>query len=680
MPREDAAAQVARLSDEIRRLNRLYYNQGVSEVADAVYDRMLQELKDLEAQYPELALPDSPTRTVGAPLQTSFAPITHHRPMLSLESAVAQSVMTDLFKRIEQADAAGSSLLVQPKIDGLSIELVYEGRLLRVASTRGDGVTGEDVTENVRTIEAIPRYLSDGPEELTVVRGEVYMDRQGFDRLNRYLIQAGGSGFANPRNAAAGSLRQLDSAVTAQRPLSFFPFELVTAPEQGLTSDHRAMEILGSWGFAVGPDHLHLCREFSQVAELHEYYLARRDELEFEIDGMVVKVDDLALRDRLGARSRTPRWAAAWKFPPRQELTRVRDIPVQVGRTGKLTPVALLDPVDVGGVTVSRATLHNFGEVARLDVRVGDQVRIERAGDVIPRVAEVAQAASPRGAAVVPPGQCPVCGTKVTSEGANHYCPNNLGCPAQLIAAVTHYAGRGAMDIEGLGAKRVDQLMKAGLLRSLAHLYDLLGKKEELASLEGWGELSADNLIRALEGSKEKPLDRFLFALGAPTLGQATARDLAAHFGDFPSVLQADEASLSAVSGVGPVVAQKVRDFLDPDSPTGSIARGLAEIVRPAPVAVSRAAEGPLAGKSLVFTGSLSLFTREQAQGMVRQAGGKASSSVSRSTDLVVVGENAGSKAAKARELGVKIITEQEFLDLLRQEEPTQGELFPGGQ
>lgn len=679
MTPEQAAQKVAKLSDEIRKLNRLYYNEGVSRVADAVYDRMLEELKRLETDFPELALSDSPTRTVGAPLQTTFAPVRHYRPMLSLESGVAESVMTDLFKRLDQAGAAGQTLLAQPKIDGLSIELVYEQGLLRVASTRGDGVTGEDVTSNVRTIKAIPGHLPHGPAERLVVRGEVYMPRQGFDELNRELVQAGGAGFANPRNAAAGALRQLDPSVTAGRPLDFFPFELVTAAEHGLASDSQAMEFLRERGFSIGDDHLHLCRDLEAVRAVHTFYLEHRDDLRFEIDGVVVKVDDLDLRETMGARSRTPRWASAWKFPPRQELTQVRDIAVQVGRTGKLTPVALLDPVDVGGVTVSRATLHNFGEVARLDVRVGDQVRVERAGDVIPRVAEVAKPGDPRGPEVAPPKHCPVCGAEVISEGAYHLCPNNLGCRAQLIAAVTHYAGREAMDIEGLGAKRVAQLMEAGLLTSVADLYDLPDKQEDLAALEGWGDLSADNLTKAIEGSKKKSLGRFLFALGVPTLGQATARDLAAHFGTFAAVAEAEEQDLSQVNGVGPVVAAKVHAFFEPQSRTGQIARNLADIVQPREAARPRVADSPLAGLSVVFTGALESLSRSQAEEMVRAAGGRASASVSKSTGLVVVGDSPGSKAAKARELGVRVISEQDFLELVRQKGTSQLEMFPGG-
>ncbi|MFZ5585731.1 MAG: NAD-dependent DNA ligase LigA [Thermodesulfobacteriota bacterium] len=659
--RQDAARRVAELSAEIRRHDRLYYTQDRPEISDAAYDALLAELQDLEARYPDLLRPDSPTQRVGAAPRTSFAPVTHHRPMLSLESKADPALAQDFLRRLEQAGAAGALLLAQPKIDGLSVELVYESGLFKLGSTRGDGVAGEDITPNLRTVADIPAHLDAAPA-LVVVRGEVYMDRAGFDELNRGLVERGQEPFANPRNAAAGSLRQLDPHVTAGRPLKFFPFELVNAADLGLASDSESLTRLGRWGFPVGADHLHQGRDLAWMAAVHADYLARRDELPFEIDGLVVKVDDLALRETLGARSRTPRWAIAWKFPPRQEITTVRGIAVQVGRTGKLTPVALLDPVDVGGVTVSRATLHNFEQLARLDVRVGDRVRVERAGDVIPKVVEVERPGQPRRELLAAPASCPVCATAIVQEGANHRCQNRLGCPAQVKGALEHYASRAAMDIEGLGEKRIDQLRQAGLLDDLPSLYGLAEHQAELETLEGWGELSAANLLRNIAASRGKPLARFVYALGIPNVGEATARDLANHFGTFEAILNASPAELATVDGVGPVVAQSIREFFDRPE-TLATAQRLAELTAPEPAPASaRPRQGPLQGLSVVLTGALKSLSRPEAEELVRIAGGKASSSVSKKTGLVVAGADPGAKADKARALGVEIIDEAEFL------------------
>ncbi len=748
-----AAQRIAQLSDQLRRLSFLYYSQGVSEVSDAEYDRLFAELQNLESDHPELVLADSPTRSVGAPISTSFDPVNHFHPMLSLESKVDFSVVSDLLKRLADAGAPDAELLAQPKIDGLSVELVYQEGLLKVGSTRGDGLIGEDITPNLRTIDNIPSHLPTA--EQVVVRGEVFMDREGFLELNRALVEKGQEGFANPRNAAAGSLRQLDPAVTATRPLRFFPFEMTNADELGLTNDREVLADLQAWGFPTYPDDQHWGRGPDFIKEVHAQYEATREELPFEIDGLVVKVADLALRRELGQRTRTPRWAVAWKFPPRQEVTTLKDIAVQVGRTGKLTPVALMMPVDVGGVTVSRATLHNFGRVQELDVRVGDRVRIERAGDVIPQVVEVVEKASPRGEKVEPPKECPVCKSQVVrpevkgengpEPGANHYCANHLGCPAQLEGALQHFASRGAMDIEGLGKKSVIELRQLGLLTDLPSIYRLKKHKQELESLEGWGQLSTDNLLAAIEVTRHAPLDKFLFALGIPHLGEATARDLAKKFvslegvikaadeehkkwgivglkGRWPSVaknivsffqdkpiqkglLENNEESLkkilmevpkigeakadnlldnystlgeiisasinqvkkdaipglTVVPGVDDTVAQSIADFFTQPE-TRATALALASEVNPAPLDSEPDGAGPWSGVSVVFTGSLENLPRGEAKEMVLNLGGRVSSSVSQNTDLVVAGADPGSKAEKARDLGVEIIGRDEFL------------------
>lgn len=675
MTSQQASQRIAELSAELRRYNRLYYLENKSEVADAVYDRKLAELQELEAAFPELALPDSPTQTVGAPLKSSFAAVRHYQPMLSLESKVEFEVVSDLFKRLDQAGRSDAELLAQPKIDGLSVELVYRQGLFSVGSTRGDGTTGEDITPNLRTLEDIPDFIADAPERV-VVRGEVYMDRTGFLELNRGLVERGGEGFANPRNAAAGSLRQLDPTVTATRPLKFFPFELSNAEELGFASDSEALARLVEWSFPDNAEHQKLGKGPEFIEDFHASYDQNRDGLDFEIDGVVVKVNDLALRREMGTRSRTPRWAVAWKFPPRQEETEVRDVVVQVGRTGKLTPVALMMPVDVGGVTVSRATLHNFEIVKNLDVRIGDTVRIVRAGDVIPKVVEVVKQGQPRGALLEPPEKCPVCGTPVEQAqkvvrhtkkgterevGANHICPNHISCPAQIKGALRHYSSRGAMDIESLGEKRVVQLMDQGLLTDLLSLYHLAEHRQELESLEGWGALSADNLLKSIEATRGAPLARFLYALGIPNVGEATARDLANELGSYQRVTQASPEELVAVPGVGPEVARGVVKFFGLEQ-SRRMADALAAEVKPAEVqGAGQKRDLPWQGLSVVFTGALEGLSREEASEMVRALGGKVSSSVSAKTSLVVLGADPGSKADKARDLGVETIGLEEF-------------------
>ena len=689
MDRNQAAQRAGELSEFLRHHNYLYYTKNTPEISDAEYDRLLAELKDLEDKYPELAASDSPTHTVGAPLKSSFAPVVHFRPMLSLESAAEARIMDDFFRRLAESRLENTDLLVQPKMDGLSVELVYRHGIFTTGSTRGDGRQGEDITPNLRTIADIPSQLKPielgeyGEEtspqtglfsqntvrrvpDLVVVRGEVYITLASFDQLNQGLIAQNETPFANPRNAAAGSLRQMDPRVTFTRPLSFFPFELVNASELGVASDHKALELLADLGFRLENDHLQKGKGREFVDRRHAWYQEQRDNLPFEIDGMVVKVDSLSHRDLLGERSRNPRWAAAWKFPPRQEVTEVRSIVIQVGRTGKLTPVALLRPVDVSGVTVSRATLHNFGEVARLDVREGDLVRVERAGDVIPKVVSVEKEADPRSLALNPPSVCPVCGEQVVVEGAYHRCPNSLGCPAQVMASIRHFAGRAALDIEGLGPKRVTQLMDRGLLNGLDSLYSLVQKRDELARLPGWGELSADNLLKALNKTKGATFDRFLFGLGIPGVGQATARELALKYPGLEDLINSSKEKLAQVDGVGQVVAEQIKEFFSHPQ-TLEAARKLAGQVAPAALVQESGHDLPLEGQTLVFTGTLTAMSRSEAKEKALALGGKPVNSVSKKTSLVVIGENPGSKAEKAQELGVKIVTEQEFLEMTKE-------------
>jgi DNA ligase (NAD+) len=722
---EQAARRVDELSKELRRHNKLYYIDDQPEISDAEYDKLLHELEELESSYPNLRTSDSPTQTVGSAIKTSFKPIKHYKPMLSLESKVEREIVEDFLRRLNDQGLKDTRLIAQPKIDGLSVELEYRGGLFWQGSTRGDGITGEDITPNLRTIMDIPSRCNGRYSSRLIVRGEVFMDRHGFIELNKSLIERGLDTFANPRNAAAGSLRQMDPSITAQRPLKFFPFEVSNAVEFDLTSDENSLDLLEKIGFQIYHDHQHCGSGLDFLKKVHAEYEAQREKLPFEIDGIVIKVDELALREKMGARSRTPRWAIAWKFPPRQERTTVRDIIAQVGRTGKITPVALLDPVDVGGVTVSRATLHNYNEVLRLGVRVGDTVRVERAGDVIPRVAEVLPGPT------VPPLSCPSCGTKLTrtlktdevikqktidilgvkvrarvegtlpsksksikheaasrveetqptvrffleSQGADHICPNHFGCPAQALASITHFASRGAMDIEGLGPSRVEELMSLGFLSDAVSVYSLKAKQDELAALKGWGAQSTGNLINAIEETRGKTFDRFVFALGIPGVGEATARLLAQVYLSLKELIAAKQKELEKLETVGPEVATKIIEFFaEPKNKNAALK--LYEEIRPAPA--QKTGLGNLfAGRTVVFTGELQNLPRAQAEELVRNLGGKTAGSVSKNTSLVVAGPGAGSKLEKARQLGVKVIDEEEFQKLITENGPgPQGNLF----
>jgi len=655
--------RVAELREQIDYHNYRYYRLNDPEISDAAYDELFRELQQLEERHPELIIPDSPTRRVEVKTLEAFRPVTHHRPMLSLESSHEPKILEDFLRRTREAAGDISvEYLVQPKVDGVSLELVYEDRRLSRAATRGDGLTGEDVTLNIRAVAAIPKVLSDEAPARVVVRGEVFMPVQGFRALNEQLILDNVRPFANPRNAASGSLRQLDPAVTAGRPLELYPFELMNAPELGYERESDALAAMVRWGLPVRDEALMRCTALEEIQEVHGRFSTRRDELPFEVDGIVAKVDSLSLREAMGTRARNPRWAVAFKFEPREEVTRVEKIMAQVGRTGKLTPVALLLPVDVGGVTVSRASLHNYGEVERLDVRPGDTVRIKRAGDVIPQVVEVVRPGAPRGEPVRPPEHCPVCAAVVVPAGAYHKCPNRLGCSAQVHGSIRHYASRSALDIEGLGEKTIATFLEKRLITDLASLYGL--SAEKIASLEGFGELSARNLLDAIEKSKEPELDRFLYGLGIPNVGEKTASDIAKAFGSFEAIRKASLDNLLGVTGVGPIVAQSVVDFFGTPAINEALDRLLLE-VKPRRAAPAEGPRAEFTGKTLVFTGNLERFTRGEAEKLVESLGGRSSSSVSRKTDYVVYGPGAGTKLEKARDLGIRLLTEEEFLRLV---------------
>jgi len=666
---EKVVREVEELRRQIEHHNYCYYVLDQPEISDAEYDRLMRRLQELEEQYPELVVPESPTQRVGAQPVEQFGTVRHSIPMLSLDNALDGQEFREWWKRT--SDGLGGEpfeVVAEPKLDGLAVELIYENGRFSLGATRGDGYTGEDVTQNLRTIRSVPLRLRkrDGIPSRLEARGEVYMEVERFREFNRQREAAGEQPFANPRNAAAGSLRQLDPRVTASRPLEILLYGVGVVEGVELGTHAEELALLKELGFRVVPHRI--CRSPEEVqgfwAEMNE----RREELPYEADGIVVKVNSRAQQERLGVRSRSPRYAVAYKFPPRQETTVVRDIAVQVGRTGALTPVAKLEPVQVGGVTVSNATLHNQDEIERKDVRIGDTVIIQRAGDVIPEVVAVVKSnRTGKERKFQMPDRCPVCGAQVERpEGEVVARCINFACPAQVKARIEHFASRGGMDIEGLGTKLVEQLVEKDLVRSPADLYFL--KKEQLVGLERMAEKSAENLLNALEASRSRPLARCIYALGIRHVGEHVAEVLAERFGSLEALMNASYEDLEATPEVGPVVARSVREFFDREDNLKAIARLREGGVKFPPVERRAAAgEGKLAGKTFVFTGALSRFSRSEAEALVRQHGGRAASSVSKNTDFVVAGEKPGSKLAKAEKLGVKVISEDDFVKMIEE-------------
>jgi DNA ligase (NAD+) len=668
MNKKDAERRIGELRAEIDQHDYRYYVLDAPTVPDAHYDRLMRELQALESQFPELVTPDSPTQRVGgAPLE-GFIEVRHATPMLSLANAFSGEEIEQFHERVLRGlETAHVTYVAEPKLDGVAISLRYEDGRLVQAATRGDGASGEDVTANVRTIAAIPLRLRQRnsvarwPASLEV-RGEIYMPLAGFRRYNENAREEGGKEFINPRNAAAGSLRQLDSRLTAQRPLAFFAYSLVAA--DGLPESHfDALQLLRSWGFPVNPE---ICRVRDAEGCIGYYreMAAKREGLPYDIDGVVFKVDDRQEQLTLGFVSRAPRWAIAQKFPAQEEITRLLDIDVQVGRTGTITPVARLEPVFVGGVTVTNATLHNLDEIRRKDVRAGDWVVVRRAGDVIPEVARVVlerRAGAP--AEFQMPTVCPVCGSAVErDEGESAFrCTGGLFCAAQRIRSIQHFVSRKALDIEGLGEKLVVQLVESGLVHSVADIYQL--DRDQLVALERMGEKSADNLLAELERSKTPGLDRLLYALGIREVGEVTARLLALHFKSLENIILASEEDLVEVPDVGPVVASHVHAFFREPHNTEVIAELQAAGVSWKPVEAG-GGEQPLAGQTWVLTGTLGL-PRARAKNMLESLGARVSGSVSAKTSVVLAGEAAGSKLRKAENLGIEVMDESAFLALL---------------
>jgi DNA ligase (NAD+) len=678
MASDDAARRVQELREAIRRHDYAYHVLDAPEISDAEYDRLFHELKRLEEEHPELLEPDSPTQRVGGRVLDSFPAVEHVMPMLSLDSAGEVSALERFDERVRRGIGdVPAEYVLEPKLDGASVELVYEdGRLVR-ASTRGDGARGEGITENVRTIPAVPlRLRADAaePPAMLALRGEVIMRIGAFEELNERLLEAEQAPFANPRNAAAGSLRQLDSRVTASRPLDVFVYDILGIEDGRPTPPTQwdGLQAIRDWGLPPS-EMARLAGSVEEVVEYHAELLERRDDLDYEIDGVVIKLNDLAERTRLGATSHHPRWAYAFKFPARKEITRILKIVPSVGRTGVVTPIAMLRPVELGGVTVSRASLHNREEVARKDVREGDRVRVQRAGDVIPQVIErLEEPDRKRNRAWQMPAACPSCGTQLRERGPFTVCPNSFACHAQLAGRIQHFASRGALDIEGLGEETSRLLVGSGLVDHLPDLYRF--EADELIKLEGFAEKSALNLVAAIHGSSPVELRRFLYGLGIPEVGLAVARDLARYFGTLDQVRAASQEELQDVEGVGPKMAEQITAFLLHPRNAEIIEELIGEVKLAETEGLVAEPDDsgeakPFEGLRFVFTGGLQQWTRGEARERVEALGGRVTSSVSGSTDYVVSGDDAGSKLDKARDLGVTVLTEEAFEALLTEQE-----------
>jgi len=665
MVTETIRKRVEKLREEIEYHNYRYYILDQPEISDAQYDRLLRELEKLEEQYPELRTPNSPTQRVGAPPLEEFKIVRHTIPMLSLANAFDETEAKEFDKRVKKFLGTSSDIeyVTEPKLDGLAVELVYERGQFVVGSTRGDGVNGENITQNLRTVKTIPLQLIRKeipvPERLEV-RGEVIMQLKRFRELNQKREEFGEPLFANPRNAAAGSVRQLDSKITAGRPLEIYCYGMGEVRGRTFKTHWEILQTLSKWGLRINPQ-IRRCKHIEDVIEYYHEMNEKREKLPYEIDGIVIKVNQLDLQARLGEISRSPRWALAFKFQPKQETTKIQDIIVQVGRTGALTPVAVMEPVKVGGVEVSRATLHNQDEIEKKDIRVGDTVVIQRAGDVIPEVVQVIESKrTGKEKKFRMPSKCPVCGAEVIKEEAIHRCIG-LDCPAQLKGRIKHFASKRAMDIEGLGVKLIDQLVDKGLVKDVADIYYI--EKEQLIELERMADKSAQNIIDAIEASKTKPLSKFLYALGIRHVGETTAEDLARRFSRLDDFFHLSEEDLREVEGIGPEVSASVYQFFRDKKNKDSIER-----LKKAGVTVIEPkvkGKAKLAGKTFVFTGVLKSFGRDEARNIVESLGGMTVSTVSKKVDFVVVGEDPGSKFDKAKELGIKTLTEEEFKKMI---------------
>lgn len=669
--KEATQHKIQKLRDQLNEHNYQYYVLDDPTISDAEYDQLFQQLKKLETEHPELITSDSPTQRVGAQPLKAFAEVQHHIPMLSLENAFTDEDVLAFDQRIHDRLKTETSIeyICEPKLDGLAVSIRYENGVLVRAATRGDGTTGEDITENVRTIPSVPLHLRGNDFPLILeVRGEIYMSKEGFNKLNARAQEKGEKVFVNPRNAAAGSVRQLDPRITASRPLAIFCYGVGVVEGKKLPDKHsEILAALTKWGLRVNQD-VKVVKGIDKCLVYRQYMLDKRAKLPYEIDGVVYKVNDIHLQEKLGFVSRAPRWATAHKFPAEEVMTKVEAVEFQVGRTGALTPVARLHPVFVSGVTVSNATLHNMDEIKRKDVHIGDTVVVRRAGDVIPEVVAAVPQFRPKDAKKIHlPKTCPVCHSAIEQvEGeAVARCTGGLVCPAQRKEAIKHFAARRAMDIEGLGDKLVEQLVDNHMIKTVADLYSL--PLTGLADLERMGEKSAQNLLDALEKSKKTTLPRFLYALGIREVGEATAKNLAQHYGDLDPLYAATEEELQGITDIGPVVSEHIVAFFAEKHNLQVIDKLLKAGIRWEKISKSIKSL-PLQGQTFVLTGTLQALSREEAKEKLESLGAKVAGSVSSKTNYVVVGEDAGSKLKKAQELGVNILNEKELLKLLHKE------------
>lgn len=669
MAKDSAGHQIKSLREELNRHIYLYYVCDNPEISDAEYDRLYRKLEKLEKEHPELITPDSPTQRVGAPPLESFKKFTHDEPMLSLSNIFSEEEFLEFDQRIKRFLKKDRPVeyVAEPKYDGLAVELIYENGFLTAGSTRGDGTVGEDITHNLKTIKSIPLKINFKkgkklPKRLSI-RGEVLIGLKDFARLNKSQSTSGETTFANPRNAAAGSLRQLDSRITAKRPLTMYCYSVAKADQLDVATQSGILESLSDWGFRVTPMHK-TCKTPEEVLSFYEKIKKEREKLPYEIDGIVVKVNDLSLQKKLGTITKSPRWAAAFKLPAHQENTQIKEIVVQVGRTGALTPVAILKPVQVGGVEVRRATLHNQDEIERKDVRIGDTVVVQRAGEVIPEVVKViASKRTGHEKKFKMPEKCPICGSLVErpEEEAVHRC-TGFSCPAQLKNRIIHFASKPAMNIDGMGEKLVNQLVEKKMVGEPADLYAL--NMETLKNLERMAVKSAQNILDALEQSKNTTLDRFIYALGIRHVGAHASKILARSYPNIEKLFHVSEAELTQIREIGPEMALSIVHFFHEKHNQSQIRKLLHSGVRFK--SAKKGASAKLEGKTVVFTGALTQFSRDEANRMAEEHGAHAASSVSKNTDFVIAGESAGSKLDKAKKLGVKVLSETEFLKMIR--------------
>jgi DNA ligase (NAD+) len=665
---EDARQRIEKLRETIDHHNYRYYVLDSPEISDQEYDRLFRELVQLEEEYPQFIVPDSPSQRVGAAPLEAFGVVEHHEPMLSLGNAFSGEELIAWHKRVSGLIGEQSfELVAELKMDGLAVALTYEEGKLVTGATRGDGFRGEDVTPNLKTIRSIPLAVSGDIPRRFEVRGEVYLPREGFRKLNEDRAKAGQPLFANPRNAAAGSIRQLDSRITAKRPLDIFIYGLGWVEGNAPSTHWETMEYLKSLGFKINPTNS-LLSDITQVEAFYQRWIAEREHLPYEADGVVVKANRFDLQERLGVVGREPRWAVAYKFPPRQATTRLLNVGINVGRIGTLNPYAILEPVQVGGVTLKRAALHNEDDIRRKDIRIGDIVTVQRAGEVIPEVVgPVVSLRTGEERFFTMPAHCPVCGSNIVRpEGeAMSYC-TNASCPAQAYERLKLFVSRGAMDIEGIGEKQAEALFQSGLVKDIGDLYSLKDKKDEMIAMERMAEKSVSNMLAAIEDSKERPLARTLFALGIRHVGSETAEILAEHFRSMDELFRATMEDLTSIQAIGSKIAESIIDFFRQESN-----KAIIEKLRKAGVRLemeeSKREDLPLSGQEFVLTGKLEAFSRTEAEARIKELGGSAGSSVTRKTTILVAGADPGSKFDRARELGTRILTEEEFLKLLEE-------------